>query len=742
MSRQSLIPWLVAVFISASLVFLIQPLFAKLVLPRFGGVPAVWNTCSMFFQTLLLLGYCYTWLSTRWLQPKAQIGVHCVILLSTLAFLPIGLPENLTAAQDRPILNLLGLLALTLGGPYFAVSTTTPLLQHWFSGTSHTRSGDPYFLYAVSNAGSMIGLLAYPFVVERLFDLNTQQMIWSGGYATLILLTIGCGILRYRTHVTGLTRESTNSENSGIDVQRASHAAAVTAKRRFRWIVLAFVPSVMMLAVTTRITTEVAAVPLLWVAPLAVYLATFINAFARRPLIPAARLQCLLLPSLCIAVWSVQLNPGSATRAAIEVWLFALCALVFHGELADDRPDPKHLTEYYFWMSLGGSLGGMLVGIVAPVVFNSMLEQPIALVAAALMLRHFHPAAHGRTRKSIRAVALLVFAGSGIFIRFIDLSRPVEAITCQMVGFAAIAAFYWLDQPRGLAVGVGMVTISSVLIPSTWTVFRDRSFFGVVEVQVRTQVGLDGVELELHQLKHGTTNHGEQLVKPESSRCLGRTYYGARSPLGEPLLALPAGRQSKRVGVIGLGAGSLQPLARSGDHFDYFEIDPVVRDVATDPTLFSFLTGCGKGTWEIIIGDGRLKIATKDDHAYDVIVLDAFGSDSIPVHLLTAEALDLYLSKLSRDGVLIIHISNRFIDLEPVLGRYAKERGYAARNRNEFPSQQGQAEGYVPTQGIVIARDAELLEPLPEEYWTPARSNAALWTDRFSSILDSLRVSN
>lgn len=746
MHQRILIACSAGVFLSAGLVFLIQPLFARLLLPEFGGSPSVWNTCTVFFQTTLLLGYCYTWLSTSWLSSRNQIVLHIILLLLTLFQLPIGLQRfDAISPGELPAVRLLMVLAVSIGGPYFAVSTTTPLLQHWFSVSRHRLANDPYFFYSISNGGSILGLLAYPFVIERLFDLDSQELVWSAGYGTLVGVTVLCGWLTLR----GSRKEAVRFETGSADRPATTHDPSleierldgrVTGLRRLRWVTLALVPSAMMLAVTTRVTTDVAAVPLLWVLPLVAYLGTFINAFARNPWLKFQRLLPLLFPALMVAAWMSLVNSGSHLRAGVEIAVFLISGVVLHGELADDRPSTKYLTEYYFWIALGGSLGGMLVALFAPMLFASYFEFPVVLVLAALTQQECRQIDAGRYStfmRGFRLLATVLLCGSAMMICFVDVWADALATTSQFVGFAALGVFFLKGHARGIALSLTLILVPPSLIPATNSLARKRTFFGVHEVTYEedTEIGL-----RIHKLAHGTTIHGEQIVRPAQLSCEPRAYYVRTGPIGEALSLAASDRTGRRVAIVGLGTGALMAYSELGDQFDFFEIDPGVRDIALDPALFTCLS-CGEGEYQVIIGDGRLKLAEVEEATFDVIVLDAFGSDSIPIHLLTSEAIDLFMSRLKSDGTLIVHISNRHIDLEPVLGRYARERKLPARTCLRAASTViQQAQGQRPTHAVVISRSRRLISQLEERNgWQLPRSDTALWTDSYSSILDVLK---
>ena len=743
MSQRILIACSAGVFLSAGLVFLIQPLFARLLLPEFGGSPSVWNTCTVFFQTTLLLGYCYTWLSTKWLSPAKQIALHCSLLLLTLVQLPVGLRIlNADIASTLPALRLLILLGLSIGGPYFAVSTTTPLLQHWFSQSRHKLARDPYFFYSISNCGSILGLLAYPFVVERLFDLESQGLTWSIGYGTLVGLTIACGVLTWREVRRGSIATSADDfERTLVGEEPVAQVELtdrpMTGLRRLRWVVLALVPSAMMLAVTTRITTDVAAVPLFWVLPLVAYLATYINAFARQPLLKFERLLHILFPALMVAAWVSLQGPGSQLRAAVEILMFLICGIVLHGELAADRPSTKYLTEYYFWMSLGGCLGGTLVGIVAPAVFPSYVEFPLMLVLAALTQRKCPVVSAGALSRALRVAGTVILCGTAMIGCFAHVWASTLVIVSLLVGFAALGVFFLMNNPRGIALALALVLLPPALLPNTNSLARKRTFFGVHEVTYEEDAEIG---LRIHLLSHGTTVHGEQVITPAELSKIPRTYYVPSGPIGEALTLAAADKATRNVALIGLGSGALMTYSKKGDQFDFFEIDPAVRDIAQDPDLFTYLS-CSEGKQRVIIGDGRLKLAEADEGTYDVIVLDAFGSDSIPIHLLTAETLDIFMSRLKSDGTLIIHISNRHMDLEPVPGRYASERNLPVLAAIKVATTDLEiAQGQQPTHAVVISRSEQLMSELGKRNdWHPPRRNTSLWTDSYSSVLDVLK---
>jgi len=723
MSRMLLIVYATTIFLTASLLFVVQPMFAKMVLPLLGGSPAVWNTCLVFYQAALLAGYLYAHATTSWLGVRRQAALHVGLVLLPLLLLPIGIPSGWTPpAAASPIPWLLALLAVAVGLPFFVVSTTSPLLQKWFAGTGHPSAGDPYFLYAASNLGSMLGLLGYPVLLEPRLRLAEQSRLWSGGYLLLLVFTLACAVLLWRSPVPALADPS------------RERLTGLAARRRLRWVLLALVPSSLMLSVTTFISADVEAIPLLWVIPLAIYLLTFVLVFARRPLVPHA-LVVRVLPIALLALVVVlvkRANQPLLLIMGLHLGVFFVAAMVCHGELARDRPPPAHLTEFYLWLSVGGVLGGVFNALVAPLVFDSVAEYPLTVVLACLLA----PGARGGGRgQVVRDVALPVVTGgvtAGLIVGT-EWAGPAAAPVGSLLALVvpAMLCFGFSRRPLRFGLGIGAILLAGTLSTGEQgrVVATRRSFFGVNRVTLDATRGL-------HLLIHGSTLHGAQSLDPARRRePLG--YYDPSGPIGQVFEALG---DPPSVALVGLGAGALACYARPRDEWDFYEIDPLVESIARDPRYFTYLRDCLPDA-RVVLGDARLSLA-RAGRRYDLIVLDAYSSDAIPVHLLTREALQMYLDRLAPVGVLAFHISNQHLDLEPVLADLARDASLAALIRGDDVTPAERARGKLASRWAVMARRPDDLGSLvTDARWAPPRAPAGgrVWTDDFSSVLGVLR---
>jgi len=693
-------------------------------LPFFGGAPAVWTTASMFFQIALLAGYLYAHLLSGSLRFGWQLLVHFALLVAVFLLLPVGIDAAAaTAAAREPITALLRLLATGLGLPFFAIAATAPLLQRWFSHTRHADASDPYFLYVASNLGSMIALLSYPFVIEPALGLARQSLVWTAGYALLALLMVACAGAAWRN------RDPARAGETGS----RGAAGRVSRGERALWVLLAFAPSSLMLGVTQHITSEIAAVPLLWLAPLALYVFTFINAFARRPPLRldwVSRAQPLLVLALAL-VWMLNVY---LTVFVVHLLSFLVTALMCHGELARRRPPAAHLTEYYFWIALGGALGGAFNALVAPLVFDSILEYPL-VIALASALRPAPPAERGFAWTDLVVPAMLAVAfallvhygihplrlGKTAIVLYLEAVGVVLYLTRgRLVRFALAAAVTLLATPYVHAV-------DDVLV-------RHRSFFGVHTV-------LRDEARQFHVLLNGITVHGAQHLDPQL-RYEPTTFYHRDGPLGQLFSALGRGGRFRHVALVGLGTGSAVCYREPQRTWSIFEIDPVVVQLARDSRWFDFLAHCAPGA-KVVLGDGRLSLARVADRSYDLIILDTFSSDAIPVHMVTREAVALYFRKLAEHGVLIFHISNQYLDLVPVLSAIASDLGLTARVPGPRLLLPGEGRySRMESNWMAIARTAADLAPLEtEEGWEPpaARIAARPWTDDYSNILQALK---
>jgi hypothetical protein len=668
-----------AIFTGAFLLFLVQPMFSKMVLPLLGGTPAVWNTCLLFFQTALLAGYLYAHLSARWLRPGRQAALHLLVLAAALLTLPITIGDRwATPGTTHPTLWLLALLTASLGLPFFVLSGSGPLLQKWFSHSRHPDAQNPYFLYAASNLGSMVALLSYPVLVEPRLRLGEQSRLWTLGFALLLALTVLCA---------GLLWRGRDGASVGVaDVVGAAGGAgaaesAITIRRRVRWVLLAFAASSLLLGVTTYITTDIAAVPLLWAIPLALYLLTFVLVFARRQLVPhrlAVRAQpWLVVPAVLLMVWGVR--TAATPTFLLHLAAFFVTALVCHGELARDRPPARRLTEFYLLLSLGGALGGAFNTLAAPQLFHSIAEYPLVLALACVAFR---------------------------------------------------------EQPVRFGLGLGaLLAVGLALRPGPDEVlFRDRTFFGTHRVVVR-----DGGAV--HALMHGTTLHGTQRQEP-ARRLEITTYYHREGPLGQIFEVLRSRTPAGRVGVVGLGTGSMACYGTAGEAWTFFEIDPVVERIAREPHLFTFLRDCAPEV-DVVLGDARLTLARRPPGEFDLLVIDAFNSDAIPVHLLTRESLALYLDRLAPGGLLALHVTNRHLELEPVLAGLQWSLGAAALYtwQRPRPNDEGASSASAAMWGVFAREPEDLGELAADPRWRAPvlEAGVRVWTDDFANLLAVFR---
>jgi hypothetical protein len=706
-----------ALFTSAFLLFLVQPVFARLVLPLLGGVPAVWTTCMLFFQSALLAGYAYAHVLSRRLQPSHQALVHVAVVIASLAALPVGVPAADHTAELRPVAWLLETLVVSIGAPFVALAATTPLLQRWFAASEHPWSRDPYFLYATSNAGSLLALLAYPVAIEPLLSLSAQRRLWSLGYVVAVGLVGTVAWVLHRAGRFGLHPSIV-----------ADPTRQPTARERLEWMSLTFVPSSLLLAVTTYLSTDVAAVPLLWIVPLAIYLSAFIVGFSEyRGVVMAAAargLPLVLLPLILLMV-----GRGGGVRwfvVCLNLALLAAMSLLCLGRLAVTRPQSGYLTEFYLWLAAGGMFAGVFNAILAPRLFNDVDEYPVVIAAGCLLLAA--GSGVGATLRDLKAmrrpmlVGLLAFASLRlarslqIDPRGVQLLLAAPALICLSVA----------RQPPRFAYAVTLLLTAGWLAGTdAWgrVVHTERSFFGVYRV---------GEAGEFRTLYHGAIVHGRQSLRPGPPEPL--TYYHRGSPIADVLQAVT--RTPRSIGVIGLGVGSLAAYGRPGDRWTFYEIDPAIERIARDTRLFRFLASCE--SCSVVIGDARSSLASTGA-VHDLLVLDAFSSDAIPVHLLTREALAVYAKRLVHDGLMAIHISNRNADLRPVIARAARDLQWTAIARFDHVPEDDDG-GLNSSDWVLMARDISGVAVLNDRGWIPlVADDGRAWADDFSNLWTSLR---
>ena len=727
--RVSALVWVFGgtLFLSAALLFLVEPAFAKMVLPYLGGSPAVWNTCVVFFQAAMLAGYAYAHLLSRRLPIRAQVVIHLSLALAVSLLLPIAIPAGWAPPVDRtPVPSLLFLLLVAVGGPFFVVSSTAPLLQHWFSQTRDRSASDPYFLYAASNLGSITALLAYPSIVEPMWSLTQQRLAWTGAYAAFVAAMVACAVvaLRYR-------RTEPQETVALDDATDGLAAGSVSWRRRLRWLALAFVPSSLMLGVTTFISTDVAAVPLLWVVPLTLYLLSFVVAFSSKPFISQRVAAAGAVITIPIVVLSTVAGISVAVPGLILLHLtgFFAFALLLHRQLADDRPHPRTLTTFYLWISLGGLLGGVFNTLVAPVVFTGVAEYPLMLLAIC-MLRPASP--QDAVSRGYRDVLIPLMLGGLLAAILAGVQANLVGTLPLAIGLGFLGALYRaaINTRFRLTTGVALMLLASLLFgPSAGDVLHaERTFFGVMRVR-RDEAGM-----RRHTLFHGNTLHGEQALDP-AGRGEPLSYYHHGGPIGQVMASMSDQLQAGQIGVVGLGAGSLAAYAKPGQRWTFYEIDPAVERIAGSPEYFTYLSDCGESC-RVVLGDARLSLARGSDR-FDLLILDAFSSDAIPVHLMTREALGIYFDRLTPGGVVAFHISNRHLDLRPILGALAVDMDLEAIT--QFDGRQDKERGYLPSTWLVMARQRGALDQLrADPRWTAPTVGPEVWTDDFSNVFKAL----
>jgi SAM-dependent methyltransferase len=668
------------IFLSSFLLFLVQPLIARLILPWFGGTAAVWTTCMLFFQTLLLAGYAYAHAADAKLAPRSQAILHTVLLGLALATLPIAPGERWKPlGAEEPISAILLLLGATVGLPYLLLASTSPLLQAWF--TRARPGADPYRLFAVSNLASLLALIGYPLVVEPFFG-NREQVVWWS--ALFGIFAVICAGLSWTISGKSQTEKLENKDES-LPPSRGDYLL---------WLALSATGSVLLLAVTNHVTQNVAAIPLLWLAPLTLYLLTFIIAFEGgklgRSLYRVEIFWSIVLVWLGGMAWLLA-DARFQFDLDIQIAMFLsglfVACMFCHGELYRSRPAARHLTAFYLTISAGGALGGLLVAVVAPLVFNAYYELSLGLVALALL-------------------AALRFAEVNVMARW--------ASRLMLLAVTACAAYE------------GTRFFKNVVV-------TERNFYGVLRVK---EYGAPGMSFHLRRLLHGVIMHGEQYLEGDRRR-EATTYYLPGSGIGAAMAAAKA-RGPIRVGVIGLGAGTLAVYGRKGDSFRFYDINPQV--VALARSHFTYLSDT-EAEVEVALGDARLSLEREPAQGFDILAVDAFSSDSIPVHLITKEALGVYLRHMKPEGIIAFHVSNRFLQLPPVVGRLAKEHGLAAT----LVSDEGKEgdDDHTKTDWVLLARDPKVLEakeikaaaPVPPEDKPDWRT----WTDDYSNLVQILK---
>lgn len=714
-------PYIAAIFLSAALVFLVQPMFAKMATPLLGGAPNVWNVSLVCFQAALLLGYAYAHLLNHFVTSlRAQIGIHAAFLVSAAFVLPFQLSGALGDPDpSQPTLWLIGVFALSIAPPFAVIAATAPLIQSWYSRSGRADAHDPYHLYGASNIGSLIGLLAYPLLLEPLLPLAAQTISWSIGYGALAILLIASGLIAYSTGGGAAPAIAATAETA--EESRLSKAGRW--QQRFWWLACAFVPSSLLVGVTTHISTDIASVPFLWVAPLVIYITSFIIVFAKRPAVSLEQSNRLLPLGVAIAALGLSsiASPPIIVGLAIHLLVLFLAALVAHGAMAEDRPEAKRLTEFYLIMSLGGVLGGAFNALLAPVLFSSVIEYPLMLLAILLIRPGLRWMGEGRTRVW-SLLAVLAFCGA-LVLRMADATAVF-----RILHLIAIISIVFTGQSRlGPMIAAACAFGISAIGNPVGAGYSERGFFGVVKI-----LELDDVRV----LMHGTTSHGSQF-KTREKALQPTTYYASQTPIGQIFESHLA---PGSVGVVGLGTGSVACYMQPDQSYIYYEIDPLVVKFAKNPEHFTYLSECAPAA-EIILGDGRLNLAAQPAGKHNLLLIDAFSSDSIPVHLLTVEAVELYLSRLSEDGLLVMHISNRHLDLSRIVARIADQIGVSAYFQFYIADDNAISNfGAASSQVVVLARSESALEAIKDDArWSLLEGDGKrAWRDDYSNVIGAI----
>ncbi len=717
--------FLLTVLTGSFLLFLTQPMIARMALPRLGGAPAVWNSAMLVYQGLLLAGYAYAHFLTR-LRPRRQAGLHLALFAVAALWLPIGVSDAVLPADAAPALWAPWFLASSIGPLFFIVSAQAPLMQRWYA--LEGARGDPYPLYAASNLGSFAGLLSYPLLVEPLLTLHQQSLVWTAGYALLVMMVVACAL---------------TVPAAAIEAIPKAEGPAPSWRRLLHWVALAAVPSGLMLSTTTHLTTDIVAVPLLWVLPLALYLLSFVIAFAHRR--GAANVIVAIAPLFLLVAGGFAFSGGSDQpffTATLGLLLLFIIAVALHAEMYRRRPEPAHLTAFYLAMAVGGVLGGAFCAILAPTLFDWAYEHPLLIVAAALLMPQtpFIPWA-----QDIPApMRWLIAAGLLALSWAVDQNLgPFGGPGAALAGSVLISLVALAFIGRNLVFAAGLLAL--MLSYGGWTKLeesgqgiRTRSYFGVYTVTTRRIP-------PSRQLTHGTTLHGVQNLTP-GGETEPTSYYARRSGVGHAIGALPIFHSpNAAVGVVGLGTGTLSCYARPGQDWRFFEIDPAMVRIARNPAIFTFLSRCAPQA-KVVLGDARLSLSREPEGRLDLLAVDAFSSDAIPIHLLTREALQVYRRALKPDGLLLLHISNRYLDLEPVLAAAAKSDGWHAAAFDYSPERGEEERNLSRSIWVAMTMDKDSLMTLriasadDAHLWRPlqARPGFPGWTDDYASILPLL----
>jgi hypothetical protein len=733
----SLLPvFVLATLLSSSLLFFVQPLMAKLTLPLLGGSPSVWAVTMCFFQAMLLAGYAYAHALIRFLPIRTGIIVHVVLLAVAAVVLTFDVASAAASLElfgDSTKLVLV--LATTIGLPFAIMSANAPLIQSWFSQSGHAQANEPYFLYGASNLGSIASLLLYPTLVEPLVGLATQTDLWSAGFKMLVFAIAGSGML-------------TALGNIQQSAQRVTPTQSIPWSRCLLWLVMAFVPSAMLMAWTNHITTDVAAAPFLWLPPLVLYLLSFIAVFRERPWVSEKTLRLIQIIATPLVLVLMKGSTSYVMAAVFFCGAAAFFATTFlcHRQMYETRPEASQLTTFYLIMSLGGVLGGLFVSLAAPQLFSDVSEYPLLLILSLFLAKDVFADQSVFAGSKKWLLMTLVFFGVSIITHGAGVlfeNAAWQGINAIFVAiFATAIVFFVLAKNKllmGLFIGLLIVQLGT---EQQSVLFRARNFFGVVSV-----VAADSFVV----MNHGTTVHGAELMKDVGASNTGKpqklTYYTEKGGIGRAILAsqrhLAASGTNGNFGVVGLGAGLLSCYAQPGESWRFFEINPDVVHAARDIGIFNFMKNCGPDM-PVVIGDARLKLKDEKPHSYDTLVIDAFSSDSVPVHLMTVEAMRLYLSLLTDDGLAVFHISNRHLELKSVLAanlEALRAQGLSVQGRSIIHNSHVSDLTDTASAVVVIAKQdgaLKLLDGNAETSLLAPTPGVDAWTDDYANILGAI----
>ncbi len=708
------------IFVSASLLFFVQPLYAKLVLPKIGGAPAVWTTAMLFFQVVLIVGYLYAHLLTKWLPLRLQLLTHLLLWLVALSFLPLSTSESWSYDVSRSTaLQTLELFALGVGLPFAVLSANAPLLQAWYARSGGPSADDPYFLYSASNVGSLLALLAFPLLADPLLGAQEISNLWFVGFVVFGGLLIASGMIAVR-----------GPRHYQIALENTAQSQKLGKKKIAIWVGVAFVPSSLMLSITTKVSTDLGSIPLIWVVPLAVYILSFIIAFAKWKQLTTASLKIPTLLALALGIILlsdvVRLGSNPIVILAYVPFLFVV-ALFAHRLLFELRPPAEHLTVFYIALSVGGALGGLFNSIIAPAVFSQEIEAQLTLILAAglflIQPRSFSP--RHITLGAGAGIAFLVGLGLDGKLDFLE-----HGVMRTLVVFLALAAILLLFRHHALRV---VLFVAVLMVPSmhssNTTLFQDRSFFGTHLVY-----STDGLRI----YANGTTIHGLQREDEFGRKPTPMSYYYPGGPMAQ-IITSDFGNQSDQIGIVGLGVGALACYKKPSQNWAFFEIDAMVESIARDSSQFSYLSECAPHS-QTYLGDARIVLA-QNDFEFDILVLDAYSSDAIPLHLITKEAVQMYTERLAPDGVLVFHISNRYYDLTGPLARIADSLGlYSAFQNQELDAEEIETGAHSSIVVIMSPEQSRIDSFANEGDWQQLASDrSAPWTDDKANLLSALK---